>query len=581
MSSPFYGLDIGASALRAAQQMLDTAAHNVANASTPGYSRQVVSLVESAPYTYPAFNRSGLPGQVGSGVTVAAITRVRDNFLDLQVQAQTALKGEWDTRQQELAKVESIFPEPSDSSLGNSLSKYWSAWQDVATDPTSTAARTALTEQAASLAMEMNRDSTQLGMIATGIDSQVSQQILTVNDLAKQIAGLNGQIQRVTVTGDHANDLLDQREQLLEKLSAIVPSTTMTQPDGTLTVLVGGTDLVNGVSSRQLVSQTDPSNGHITPTWADGGAVALPSGSMKSLLNVRDVDLASYRSQLDSLAKGVADATNAIHQRGVDANGNAGQAIFTYHAGNVAGTLAVNTAVAADPSLVAASASPSTPGDGSVAGLIADLGNAKSYSAGVAGTDIVGGMDLTSGTTARLMTISTDAAVGQTYTFSGSGTSLTLAGADGSTQTINVADMAIGGNQTLNFDQLGVKLTVNSGATTKSAADLVTDFTAPGHNTVVVASLYSPSQTTTDFYAGLIGKIGTASAQSAEMSTNQQLVVDQLTTRVQEVSGVSLDEEATDMIRFQHAYQAAARVITTMDEMLNTLINGTGLVGRG
>jgi flagellar hook-associated protein 1 FlgK len=581
MSSPFYGLDIGASALRAAQQMLDTAAHNVANASTPGYSRQVVSLVESPPYTYPAFNRSGLPGQVGSGVTVAAITRVRDNFLDLQVQAQTALKGEWDTRQQELAKVESIFPEPSDSSLGSALSKYWSAWQDVATDPTSTAARTALTEQAASLAMEMNRDSTQLGMIGTGIDSQVSQQITTINDVAKQIASLNGQIQRVTVTGDHANDLLDQREQLLEQLSAIVPSTTMTQPDGTLTVLVGGTDLVNGVYSRQLVGQNDPTTGHVTPTWADGSAVALPSGEMKSLLDVRDGDLASYRAQLDALAKGVADATNTLHGRGVDANGNPGQAIFTYHAGNVAGTLAVNTAVAADPSLVAASASPTTPGDGSVAGLIADLGNARSYSAGVAGTDVVGGMDLTTGNTARLLTISADTAVGQTYTFSGSGTNLTLTGADGSTQTINVADMAVGGTQALNFDQLGIKLTVNSGSATKSAADLVTDFTTPGHNTVVAASLYSPSQTTTDFYAGLIGKIGTASSQAAEMSTNQQLVVDQLTTRVQEVSGVSLDEEATDMVRFQHAYQAAARVITTMDEMLNTLINGTGLVGRG
>ena len=581
MSSPFYGLDIGASALRAAQQMLDTAAHNVANASTPGYSRQVVSLVESPPYTYPAFNRSGLPGQVGSGVTVAAITRVRDNFLDLQVQAQTALKGEWDTRQQELAKVESIFPEPSDSSLGSALSKYWSAWQDVATDPTSTAARTALTEQAASLAMEMNRDSTQLGMIGTGIDSQVSQQITTINDVAKQIASLNGQIQRVTVTGDHANDLLDQREQLLEQLSAIVPSTTMTQPDGTLTVLVGGTDLVNGVYSRQLVGQNDPTTGHVTPTWADGSAVALPSGEMKSLLDVRDGDLASYRAQLDALAKGVADATNTLHGRGVDTNGNPGQAIFTYHAGNVAGTLAVNTAVAADPSLVAASASPTTPGDGSVAGLIADLGNARSYSAGVAGTDVVGGMDLTTGNTARLLTISADTAVGQTYTFSGSGTNLTLTGADGSTQTINVADMAVGGTQALNFDQLGIKLTVNSGSATKSAADLVTDFTTPGHNTVVAASLYSPSQTTTDFYAGLIGKIGTASSQAAEMSTNQQLVVDQLTTRVQEVSGVSLDEEATDMVRFQHAYQAAARVITTMDEMLNTLINGTGLVGRG
>ena len=203
VSSPFYGLDIGVSALRAAQQLLDTAAHNVANANTPGYSRQRVSLVESPPYTFPAFNRSGLPGQIGSGVTVTAITRVRDNFLDLQVQAQTALQGEWDTRQQQLAKVEAVFPEPSDTGLGSTLSKFWNAWQDVASDPTSTAARTALTEQASSLAMEMNRDSTQLKMIASGIDSQVGQQIQTVNDLATQIAALNSQIQRVTITGDH------------------------------------------------------------------------------------------------------------------------------------------------------------------------------------------------------------------------------------------------------------------------------------------------------------------------------------------------------------------------------------------
>jgi flagellar hook-associated protein 1 FlgK len=580
VSSPFFGLDIGSSALRSAQQLLNTAAHNVANANTPGYSRQRVNVVASAPYTFPAFNRSGLPGQIGSGVTVAAITRVRDNFLDLQVQAQTALQGEWDTRQQELSKVESIFPEPSDSGLGNVISKYWSAWQDVASDPTSAAARTALTEQASSLAMELNRDSTQLSMIATGIDSQVNQQIITVNDLAKQIASLNGQIQRVTITGDHANDLLDQREQLLEQLSAIVPATTMTLQDGTMTVLVGGTDLVSNVSARQLVGQTDGA-GHVTPTWADGGAVALPSGQMKALLAVRDVDLAGYRAQLDSLAKGIADATNTLHERGVDANGNAGQAIFTYNAGNVAATLAVNPTVAGDPRLVAAAASATSPGDGSVAGLIADLSNARSYSAGVAGANLVGGMDLTTNTTARLMTITADTAVAQTYTFSGSGNSLTLAGADGSTQTLTVSDMALGGTQTLNFDQVGVKLTIGATSAAKSGASLVSDFTTSGQNTIVAASLYAPSQTTTDFYAALVGKIGTASAQSGEMSKNQQLVVDQLTTRVQEVSGVSLDEEATDMIRFQHAYQAAARVITAMDEMLNTLINGTGLVGRG
>ena len=189
-------------------------------------------------------------------------------------------------------------------------------------------------------------------------------------------------------------------------------------------------------------------------------------------------------------------------------------------------------------------------------------------------------MDLNTGTTARLMAVSAGTAAPGGYTFSGAGNSLTLTGADGSSQTINVADLAADGTQTLNFDQLGIKLTVNAGGAGKAGADMVSDLTAAGHNTLVAASLFVPSQTTTEFFAGLVGKIGTASAQSQEMSKNQQMVVDQLTTRVQEISGVSLDEEATDMIRFQHAYQAAARVITTMDEVLDTLINRVGLVGR-
>jgi flagellar hook-associated protein FlgK len=265
----------------------------------------------------------------------------------------------------------------------------------------------------------------------------------------------------------------------------------------------------------------------------------------------------------------------------VDANGNAGQALFTYRPGDVAGTLAVNPAVAADSKLVAASGAPDSPGDGSVAGLLADLQNAKCYSAGVPGTDITGGMNLSTNTAARLMTIATDNAVGQTYTFSSTApNTLTLTGADGSTETVNVADMAAGGTQTLNFSDLGIQLTVAAGAAGKTAADLLTDFTTPGHDNMVVASMYSQPQTTSDYYAGIVGKVGTASSQAQEMASNQQLVLDQLTTRVSSVSGVSLDEEATDMVRFQHAYQAAARVITTMDEMLNTLINSTGLVGR-
>ena len=580
MSSPFFGLDIGVTGLRAAQQQLDTAAHNVANANTPGYSRQRVRLVQAPPYTFPSFNRYGLPGQIGAGVTVASITRVRDNYLDQQVQVQNSLKGQWDTRQQQMAKIESIFPEPSTSGLGGVISKYYGAWQDLAADPTSTAARTALTEQASTLTMELNRDSNQLAAVTTGINQQLTQQVATINDLAKQIASLNGQIQRVTITGDNANDLMDQREQLLEQVASILPTSVQTQSDGTTDVLVGGVDLVSNVYTRPIVAHLD-SSGNVQPQWADGSAVAPGSGQMKALMDVRDTDVAGYQSQLNTLAQGIADSTNALHQAGVDANGNAGQPLFTCFAGNAAATIAVNPAIAADPRLLAASGSANASGDGSVAGLIADLQNARTYSAGVAGTNVVGGTNLTTGTTARLTTIAMDTATAQAYTFSSAAPgTLTLTGADGSFQTINVADMGTGSTQVLNFDQLGIKVNIATDAAPKTAADLATDLTTPGHNAIVGASLFAPAQTTTDYYAGLVGKIGTASSQAIEMAANQQLVVDQLTTQVAQTSGVSLDEEATDMIKFQHAYQAAARVITTMDEMLNTLINGTGLVGR-
>ncbi len=138
MPSSWLGLNTALSALAASQLALDTAAHNTANASTPGYSRQRVTLVESAPFSYPAFNRSGLPGQLGTGVSVATIERVRDSFLDLQVRSQLTLQGQWQTRSDELAKVESVFPEPGGSGLGTALNTFWNAWQDLAADPTST-----------------------------------------------------------------------------------------------------------------------------------------------------------------------------------------------------------------------------------------------------------------------------------------------------------------------------------------------------------------------------------------------------------------------------------------------------------
>ena len=469
MPSAWFGLNTAVSALTAAQTALDTAAHNTANASTPGYSRQRVRLVASAPFTYPAFNKSGIPGQIGTGVSIASIERARDGFLDGQIRGQNELSGYWDTRRDELAKVETVFPEPSDSGLGNVLSKFWSAWQDVAADPSSTAARAALTAQAGTLAQRVTSDSAQLKSLADGTNVQLTGGVNEINDIARQLAGLNDQIQRVVVSGDHANDLSDQRDALLDRLSSLIPVTVEPQADGSTTVLVGGTDLVNHGTARVITAGLNGA-GDIEPQWSDGSAVSLGTAKLGALVEVRDTTLAGYRTQLNALVKGIADAVNVAHQSGTDATGAAGLAFFTYTAGDEAGTLAVNAAIVADPRLVAAAAGANTPGDGSIAGQIADLRGALLFGAG--------------------------------------------------------------------------------------------------------------TQTAADTYAGLVSGIGSDSRQGVEMADNQALVVDHLTTRRESISGVSLDEEATDMIKFQHAYQAAARVITAVDEMLDQLINRTGLVGR-
>jgi flagellar hook-associated protein 1 FlgK len=182
------------------------------------------------------------------------------------------------------------------------------------------------------------------------------------------------------------------------------------------------------------------------------------------------VTIAGYLSSLDSLAQQIADAVNTAHQSGVDLNGNAGLALFTYLPGSAATTLAVNPAIGGDPRLVAAASAPGRPGDATIAAQIAALRTQATFGAG--------------------------------------------------------------------------------------------------------------TQTPADAYAAFIGRIGTDARQATELSANQALVVQQLQTRRESISGVSLDEEAADVMRFQQAYSASARVITAIDEMLDQLINRTGVVGR-
>ena len=462
MANGWLGLNTSLSGLRAAQTMLDTASHNIANASTPGYSRQRAQLVAAPPFSLPAFNRTGLPGQLGTGVAISSINRIRDIYLDQQINQQAALGGYWGARSDTMSGVEAAFPEPSGSGMGAEMSAFWSSWEDLAADPSSSAARTAVLTQAQSLAARFNRDAGQLASQVSGADGQVRGTIASVNDLATRIATLNTQIQGIVVSGDHPNDLQDQRDALVQQLNDLVPTQTVVEKDGTVQVMIGGTALVDHDRTRTITA-VDDASGHAVPTWSTGDVVDVGGGKLKAYIEARDTTLAGYQASMNTLAKQIADAVNAAHTAGVDQNGNAGLPLYTYTPGNEAGSLAINPAIGTNSTLVVVAATAGAPGDTSIAARIADLRTSASFGSG--------------------------------------------------------------------------------------------------------------AQIPADAYASLIGRIGSDSKQATEMAGNQDLVLQQLSNRRESISGVSLDEEATDVIRFQQAYDASAKVISVINEMRDTLIN--------
>src|SRR5919202_1681128 len=205
MTPPFFGLDIASRALRADQALVDVANQNVANANTPGYSRQTADLRATLAYPIPSFNVSGAAGQLGTGVEVSQITRARDLFVDLQLRGQLTSQGRWDARRDALKQVEALVNEPSPTGLSSLLTKYWQSWQEVANSPSDASVRASLIEQGKSLAQAFQTRNQQIHQQQQDLDQQLQLNVTDINTAADQIAKINVQISQVETAGMHAN----------------------------------------------------------------------------------------------------------------------------------------------------------------------------------------------------------------------------------------------------------------------------------------------------------------------------------------------------------------------------------------
>lgn len=489
MRSTFGSIETSLRGLRAQQLALETTGHNISNANTPGYSRQVVEMRATDPYAVPTMNRNTIAGQIGTGVTVAQIRRMRDQFVDRRTQYENAALGYWDARQRSFSHLEVILAEPADletgASIGFHLNAFWSALQQLgnANRADNEAVRSVVLEKANNLCDTIRSTYRQLIALREDLNAEIAVKIGRINALADQIANLNAEIAKITAVGDQPNDLMDQREVLVGELSNLVSISIQSDDLNRYSINIAGMLLVSGDASYTMETKinTDPSsnkNGLYDVVWSHNGkAVKFTDGELKGLLEMRDEEVWHYMASLDKFAETLISEFNSQHSQGFDLDGNSGGDFFK---------------------------------GGSGVGTAANI---------TLSDDILG---------------------------------------DGGWRKIAAAWIESG---TWNGE-------VGNGENALRLAKLIKE-------TPLI-----DGSTLSDFYDGLIAKLGVDAEKAHVTYANQKILIGHLKNMQESVAGVSLDEEMANLIKFQNAYNAAARIMTAIDEILDKLINGTGIVGR-
>ncbi|MBN9610792.1 MAG: flagellar hook-associated protein FlgK [Actinobacteria bacterium 69-20] len=468
MTNLFAGIYGANDALTAARYGLDVTGQNIANANTPGYTRQMsrqaaVGTAVGVPTIHSGTVENG-------GVRATGADRLNDPILDIRARDEHAKSASVDTNAARFTDIENIFHEPSDNGLAEQLHDFWNAWGDVANNPGAQVPREMLIQSGQATVTTLHSMDSALDSVAAAAKNSLDAQVTSANAAAGDLSELNRKIAIGNATGVNVNALLDQRDVLLDKLSSTVGGVAKIYDNGTASVTVGGQDLVKvgaggtpPFQAQQLTASmtvTDPT--HVAVDFAVAGtSVTLSDSTAAAEAKTLTDTVPKYRGQLDDVAKALHDTVNGLQGSGYQLDGTSGPDMFT-------GTTA--SSITVDPAFtwknVAASGAPSASG---------------------------------------------------------------------------------------NLD---------------------------GGNALTAAKAGSLGTSPDTAYSSLVGDLGRASASAKQQQTTQGVIASSVDTLRASASGVSYDEEVSNMMTFQMAFQASSRVLTTLDSMLDTLINHTGLVGQ-
>lgn len=356
-------LSIARGALSAHQRSMDVTAHNIANASTPGYSRQRLTLAPALPLRMPLYS-------VGRGVDALSIERTRDNFFDASFRRDTGMLGMASTLRDYLGQVETAMNEPSATGLAAQLDSLFNAFSDLAGNPAGHTNRELVISAADRLASQLRSLDASIGRVNQNAVDNLKVQVGDVNALAAAIADLNRKIVESGGAQLGAPDLMDRRDVLIDQLAQFGNVRALERSDGTVGIVFGDAMLVDGVLAGTL-GVVNAGSGWGLVSSIGGGATDPQSGSLKGILEVTQVKVPNARAQLDALANALVTEFNALHRTGTSLTG-ATNIDFFDPAGTTAGSIQLSAALRASSDNLAASGNGAA-GNGDVAAQIAAL----------------------------------------------------------------------------------------------------------------------------------------------------------------------------------------------------------------
>ena len=578
MSGLFGTFNVAKRGMFVQQKSLDVTSHNIANANTEGYSRQRAKIETTRPFGMPSINSVAEPGQLGTGAQIAAIERIRDSFLDYQIRSEIGSFSKFNTRYNFLSEIEGILNEPTDTGISNLMTEFYKSWSELSKKTESSSARTVVAEKSQSLANALNQTYNQLNKLNDNAKQLIKDNVFEINSILNQIDGLNQEIMAVKVAGNMPNDLMDRRDLLLDQLSS----------------------KFNIKIDKQKHEGVD-----LIPESGDN-----PLTMVRAVENTKDIYRLSY---VDSIEKNADGTYNITYYKNGDKQSSANRVVIekvslnddqkkqleecrviwtdpktggpVYKNGSTVdqvGSISGGTVTGATTaSFMSSLFSPST---GELNGLMSiqkevnkyieelnKLAKALAWSVNEIHTNGLTGAD------------------GQRLFFVNKKDPSDEDGIDAGNISVNEEIMK-------NVMKINVKKDGNAGesdnlralsiSTLKDVMMMIQDIGISINNradfinkngidtdTLMIKNNTNGTKMDT-YFRNTVNSLGVQAQEAKKEAKNKQELLDSLYENKMSISGVSLDEEMANMIQFLHAYQANAKIISTVDQLLDVVVNG-------